>query len=92
MKTNLGSEEIKRACSATLDDFVNKVKGLPTYGIYVDSVKNGMQHTNKGLQLSAMTVSMIDDEFGLMMNSVAMDLLFSMIDQRLRYEILEEEK
>lgn len=32
------------------------------------------------------------DEFGLMMNSVAMDLLFSMIDQRLRHEILEGEE
>ena len=92
MKTDLGGQEIKRACSATLDDFVNKVKGMPIYRAYVDSVKDGMSNTNKGLQLSVMMYSTFDNEFSLTMTSVAMDLLFSMIDQRLRYEILEEEK
>lgn len=84
----LSKEEQKRACEATLDDLVEKIKGVKSYDYYVMAVKGNMGRTDKTLQLVTMMNGLVDEEFGLMLISVSMDLLFAMVDQRLRHEIL----
>ena len=87
----LSEVEKERACRATLDDFIEKVKDMPVYPTYVRAVKSNEEHAHKILQALVMLIGTADEEFSFMMNSVATDLLFVMIDQKLRNEILQEE-
>lgn len=75
----------------TIEDFVQKVKEMPIYGVYEQEVKNKEKdNTAKFLQMSVMLFSMGDKELSMLMTSVSLDLLFAMVDQKLRNEILSE--
>ena len=78
--------------NATMEDIVDKIKELPVYGIYVAGVKDGTVDSNKILQAMTMLFATTSNsELDFMIYSVATDLLFAMIDQKLRHEILEGE-
>lgn len=85
-------EEFKNATEGkSIEDFVQKVKEMPIYGVYEKAVKDKEKDdTAKFLQVSVMLFSMADKELSMMMASVSMDLLFALADQRLRNEILSE--
>ena len=87
----LSEVEKERACRATLDDFIERVKQTPVYPTYVRAVKSNEEHALKMFQSLVMLLGTVDEELSLMMSSVAVDLLFAMIDQKLRNEILQEE-
>ncbi len=75
----------------TLEDVIEKIKTLPVYQLYEKRVKEeDCEETYKFLETMAMLCALTDDGLLAMMNSVSMDLMFSMIDMRLRAEILEE--
>lgn len=83
-------EKAKIICNSTLDDFIKAVKELPLYEVYADSVKDGMKDSAIPLQAAASLHAMCDKEFSLMLTSVSHDLLFSIVDQKLRAEILSD--
>lgn len=89
---NLNREEFDNAIKGkTIEDFVQKVKELPVYDIYEKAAKDKEKDkTARLLQMSVMIFSMADSELSAMMTSVALDLLFETVDQRLRNEILNE--
>lgn len=88
----LDLETMKKLSNATIEDVVGKIKGLATYGFYVAAVKDGEEDTHKILQaMTLLFAATLDSELRFMVRSVAIDLLFAMIDQKLRYEILEGE-
>ena len=89
---NLNREEFDNAIKGkTIEDFVQKVKELPVYDIYQKAAKDKEKdETARLLQMSVMIFSMADSELSAMMTSVALDLLFETVDQRLRNEILNE--
>lgn len=77
----------------TLEDVIEKIKTLPIYQTYAERVKKeDCEETYKYLETMTMLCSLMDDGFSAMMHSVSMDLMFSMIDMRLRAEILQEEE
>lgn len=81
-----GKEIIK---GANIETFIQKIKELPIYGAYKRAVERMEdEETDKFLQFAVMLYGAGDSEFGLMMNSVALDLLFAFTDQKLRAEIL----
>lgn len=89
---DLEQEEMMNAVKATMDDFINKLKQMPFYDVYEHMVKKKEDDTtHKFLQMLTMLHSMGDNKFLTMMTSVAQDLLFKTIDQKLRNEILEME-
>ena len=88
----LDLETMKKLSNATIEDVVGEIKGLATYGFYVAAVKDGEEDTSKILQTMTMLfATTLDSELRFMVHSVATDLLFAMIDQKLRHEILEGE-
>ncbi len=89
---NMSMEEFKNATEGkSIEDFVQKVKEMPIYGVYEKAVKDKEKDdTEKLLQMSLMLFSMADNELSAMMMSVSTELLFAMVDQRLRNEILSE--
>lgn len=88
----LDLETMKKLSNATIEDVVGKIKELPVYDSYVASVKDGEEDSNMTLQAMTMLfATMLDSELSFMVHSVATDLLFAMIDQKLRHEILEGE-
>lgn len=75
----------------TLEDVIEKIKKPPFYQMYGKRVKEeDSEETYKFLETMAMLCALTDDGLLAMINSVSMDLMFSMIDMRLRAEILEE--
>lgn len=83
-------EEMKMALEATLDDFVQKIKEGAGYIVFEQAVrKQPDKDHEKLLQLSAAMDSLTDRNFSLMMESVSHDLLFSVVAQKLKNEILE---
>lgn len=81
---------MERAINCSVDDFVDKIKELPFYKTYVSSVKKNSVHTSKLLQAVTMSYALLDDEVGLMMKAIFLSLLFTIVDQKLRNEILED--
>lgn len=80
------------AKEGNLDTFIQKVKELPVYGAYKMAVKEKAGgNTDRLLQMSVMLMAMGNDELSMLMSSVSLDLLFSLVDQKLRNEILESE-
>lgn len=76
-----------------LETFIQKVKELPLYGAYEMAVKKKEdRNTAQFLQMSVMLMTMGNDELSMLMTSVSLDLLFAMVDQKLRNEILESEE
>lgn len=85
----LDLETMRKLSNATIEDVVGKIKGLATYGFYVAAVKDGEEDTHKTLQAMTMLfATTLDSELRFMVYSVATDLLFAMIDQKLQSEIL----
>lgn len=87
-------EKMKKVVKeGSIETFIQKIKELPIYSAYEYAVnaKKG-DDTSKLLQMSAMISAMGDAEFSMLMSSVSLDLLFVMVDQRLRNEILGEER
>lgn len=85
-----GKEILRRA---NIETFIQKVKELPIYGAYKHAVESMEdKETDKFLQLAVMLYGTGDSEFGLMMNSVALDLLFAFADQKLRAEIINDKE
>lgn len=75
----------------SIEDFVQKVKEMPIYGVYERAVKNKEKdNTTQLLQILVMLVSVGDEELYMLMTNLSLDLLFAMVDQRLRNEILGE--
>lgn len=73
----------------TLEDVIEKIKKLPVYQMYEKRVKEeDCEETYNFLETMTMLCALMDDEFLAMIHSVSMDLMFSMIDMRLRAEIL----
>lgn len=86
-------EKIKQAAQkGSFEAFIDKIKGLPVFGVYEIAVMNGdKEDTTAGiLQISTLLATMDDEEFHMLMMKLSHDLLFAMADQRLRNEILEE--
>ena len=75
----------------SVEDFTQKVKKLPVYSTYKKEVEMGKSDTEKKLQALVMLLSLADEELSALMTSVAFDLLFAMVDARLRNEILKSE-
>ena len=88
----LDLETIRKLSNATMEDVVGKIKELPVYDHYAASVKDGEEDSNRMLQtITMLFATTLDRDLSFMVHSVATDLLFAMIDQKLRYEILEGE-
>lgn len=78
--------------NANLETFIEKVKQLPAYSAYEHIVKEKKDgNTTRFLQMSVMLMAMRNDELSMMMHSVSLDLLFAMVDQKLKNDILNEE-
>lgn len=78
---------------ANIDSFVDKLKEMPFYAKYESYVKqNKDKNTVKMLQAPSMLFAMFDEEFGAMLMVVSTELLFALADQKLRSEILSQEK
>lgn len=76
---------------ANVETFIQKIKELPFYTAYKKAVESGIDgQTDRILAISVMLYMMADEEFSFMMRHVAKDLLFTLADQKLRAEILEE--
>lgn len=82
-------ETMEKMENCTLDDFIGELRKLPSYSIYEREIKSRKSNTHKLLQMSAMLHALVNEELYMMMQSVSLDLMFAMIDQRLRNEILE---
>lgn len=88
----LDLETMRKLSNATMEDVADKIKGLTIYDFYVAAVKDGEEDTSEILQAMTMLfATALDRELNFMIHSVATDLLFAMIDQKLRHEILEGE-
>lgn len=86
-------EKMREAAKeGNLEIFIQKIKKLPIYRAYEHAVKKMEDdNTAKFLQMSVMLVTMGNDELSMLMTSVSLDLLFAMVDQKLRNEILSED-
>ena len=74
----------------TLDDLVKKIKKLPLYEIYKHSVEKNVNETAGLLESLTLLSSLSDQRLSALITHVSMKLLFSVIDQKLKYEILNE--
>lgn len=84
-------ENIKQAMRCTMEDFLQKIKGEPMFQVYKQAVLSSETDTDKLLQATVGLLSLTDRELGMMSAHLSSDLLFSIVDQRLRNEIMEKE-
>lgn len=82
-------ETMEKMANCTLEDFIGELKNLPSYSLYEKEIKSGKPNTHRLLQMSAMLHALVNEELHMMMTTVSLDLMFAMIDQRLRNEIIE---
>lgn len=74
----------------TLDDLVQKIKELPLYGIYKRYVEVNSAKNSNLLQGLVLLYALSDKTLSALIMEISNNLLFSIIDQRLKYEILNE--
>ena len=74
----------------TLDDLVKKIKKLPLYEIYKHKVEENATETADLLESLTLLSSLSDQRLSALVTCVSMKLLFSVIDQKLKNEILNE--
>lgn len=86
------NENDKKAINMSIEEFAEKVKETLGFETYKRAVLKGEEKTAVILQMTSMLHGMMDKEFDLAMMSVAHNLLFGMLDQRFRNEILSENK
>ena len=89
--SKMNVEEFKAATEGQgMDDVIAVIKETPLYEAYQSSVKTGTEDTSKMLEMITMLQTVTNERFQAMMTNVAIELLFAMIDQKLRTEILEQ--
>ena len=87
------TENIEKAIKeGNIETLIQKIKDMPVYDLYEKAVKDDTEHTEKLLQMTTMLFALIDKEMSAMMTSVSLDLLFAMIDQKLKHEILDDNR
>lgn len=75
----------------TLDDLVQNIKELPLYEIYKHGVEeNVTAETAELLEGTTLLFALNSERLSALITHISMKLLFSVIDQRLKYEILNE--
>ncbi len=84
-------ENIIKAMECTMEDFLQKIKSEPIFQIYEKAVLKNENDTNKLLQGAVGLLCLADRELNMMSIHLGADLLFSIVDQRLRNEIMEKE-
>ena len=82
----------KNMTDKTIKDFEEEVKKLPFYELYEKHVKKGDKDTEFLLKTTTMLQTFNDRDLGTLMTKVSLDMFFSILDQRLRAEILEGEE
>lgn len=74
----------------TLDDLVKKIKELPLYEIYKHGVEENATETADLLEGLTLLFALSNQRLSALITYVSTNLLFSIIDQRLKHEILNE--
>lgn len=85
-------EKFKNAIEGkTIEDFIQKVKKMPFYGTYEHAVRDKSEEdTANLLGILLMLFAVRDEELSALMTHVSMDILFALVNQRLRNEILND--
>lgn len=74
--------------NANLTALAEKVKDLPVFEVYKEELLKNGKDTTKKLGVTMMLFSLADEELGMMMQTVAHDLLFNALDLHFRSEII----
>ena len=83
---------MKNNNKTTIEDLIKEIKKISSYKVYESMVKDEKEDTCILLQMTTMLDSLSNKELSQLMTSVAMDILFAIVDQKLRAEILESEE
>lgn len=89
------SEYVGAVAGKSIEDVAEEIKKLPFYQRYKKNVLAGdaeEEETSKLLEISSLIHGKTDAKFDAMIKFVSIQVMFAMIDMRLRAEILQEEE
>lgn len=73
----------------TIDDLVEKIKSFPAYFLYEEQLEDDSDESKDFLKVMTMIFAMKDKDLQYALIKVSHDLLFGIIDQKLKTELKE---
>lgn len=73
-----------------VNDLVEEIKKIPSYSVYENAIKRGDCCTDKLLACFVMMESLTNLELSALVDKVSLDMLFAIMDNKLKEDILGE--